>query len=1021
MLIRNHGAWGRCCPAFLAFLLIALAQLPVDAQFPSARLTSIFPAGGQPGQEIEVAITGADLDDVAQIQFSHPGITAKQKMREAGPFETEPQPVPNAFVITVADNVPSGNHDVRAIGKYGITNPRTFVIDPLSSIVEQEPNSIPAEAQQITVPTVIYGWAEQGTDVDYYQFPVKAGERLILRCEARSIDSRMDPVVIVLDSRGRQIGNSRATRERDPLVDFTARADGEVMVKVYDAVYRNGPEYFYRLTLGALPHIDFIFPPAGEAGGSRPFTIYGRNLPGGQAAGIKVEGIELQSLAVTIPLPGGAEQYNVPGLVAVDSVSGGVDTVAYQLTSPLGTSNKVLVGISDRPPTLEVEPNNSFENAQVLELPADVAGRFLGEGDGDWYAFQATQGQKLSIEVISERYKGVANVTLLVQQVVKAAEGEEDEQVKQLALVQDGPATAANFFDARTTDPVFNFDVPADGTYRLRITDSLNMLREDVRQTYRLVIRPQSADFRVVGVPQVGYSGVLLRKGGQAAIQVVAFRHHGFDQEILVKATNLPAGVTASEATIGPGKTSALLELRAAADAGPVVGQIALVAEATVDGQAISRPVRFGVVNWQGTMQQGNNVGNVSVGRLAPGLVVAISEGENSILGLEFGDGTVHEASRGANVKLPFTRRGAFKGKLTMQPVDFPANVTAKQLVINAGTDNGEYVIELKANTPPGTYTVYLRGTAEKVKYSRNPEAVVAAQEKKKKVDEIKAEADANAKAAVTAKTAADKVVVVAAAAVKVAQQKKAAADKLLVDAQAKAKVASQAAVAAKAAAAKTPGDEGLATAAANAQKAADDAATKVKDAMVAVVAAQKVLTDAEAAAKKADEAKQLTDTAAQETAELAKAAAVLKTATDKLVTDRTNAAKEKETNMTFVSSPFTLKITPAPVTLNPLPADTVVKQGEKVEVTVTINRLYAFADQVTTTAVIPGGVAGLTIPKVEIAGGQNQVKLAIAVAENATVGQHELIVRLTLKLNNQNLTVERPLTLVVQEVKKTE
>jgi len=125
--------------------------------------------------------------------------------------------------------------------------------------------------------------------------------------------------------------------------------------------------------------------------------------------------------------------------------------------------------------------------------------------------------------------------------------------------------------------------------------------------------------------------------------------------------------------------------------------------------------------------------------------------------------------------------------------------------------------------------------------------------------------------------------------------------------------------------------------------------------------------------------------------------------------------------NVTFVSSPLTIKITPAPITFNPLPAQVVVKQGEKVDLAVAITRLYGFAEQVSATGVIPGGVSGLNIPKLDIAGGQNQGTLAIAAAENATVGEHQLTVRLTLKLNNQNLTVDQPLSLVVQEVKKTE
>ena len=118
---------------------------------------------------------------------------------------------------------------------------------------------------------------------------------------------------------------------------------------------------------------------------------------------------------------------------------------------------------------------------------------------------------------------------------------------------------------------------------------------------------------------------------------------------------------------------------------------------------------------------------------------------------------------------------------------------------------------------------------------------------------------------------------------------------------------------------------------------------------------------------------------------------------------------------------PLTIKVTPAPITFNPLPANSAVKQGEKVNVAVAITRLYSFADQVSVTGVVPGGVAGLTFTKLDIAGGQNQGALEIVAAENATVGEHQLTVRLTLKLNNQNLTVDQPLALVVQEVKKTE
>jgi hypothetical protein len=66
---------------------------------------------------------------------------------------------------------------------------------------------------------------------------------------------------------------------------------------------------------------------------------------------------------------------------------------------------------------------------------------------------------------------------------------------------------------------------------------------------------------------------------------------------------------------------------------------------------------------------------------------------------------------------------------------------------------------------------------------------------------------------------------------------------------------------------------------------------------------------------------------------------------------------------------------------------------------------------------VLPGGVNGLTIPNVTIPAGQTQIKCTMTAAANATPGSHQITVRATLKLNNQNLVVDQPVTLNVQKV----
>ena len=59
----------------LALLLWAMPDAAAQ-QLPRARLTSIFPAGGQQGTTLDVTVAGGDLDGANALTFSHSGITA---------------------------------------------------------------------------------------------------------------------------------------------------------------------------------------------------------------------------------------------------------------------------------------------------------------------------------------------------------------------------------------------------------------------------------------------------------------------------------------------------------------------------------------------------------------------------------------------------------------------------------------------------------------------------------------------------------------------------------------------------------------------------------------------------------------------------------------------------------------------------------------------------------------------------------------------------------------------------------
>ena len=1004
---------GRC---WLGAVLLMAVPTVASAQLPAIRLGAIFPAGATPGSTVEVTIAGADLDDAAELQFSHAGIKATRKMAEPGPFDKEPQPVENTFVVTVAANVPLGIYEARALGKYGLSNARSFCIGDVPEIVEAEPNSQLEAATQVTLPVVVNGRSGQNADVDYFRFTAAAGQRVLARTRARQIDSRLDTVVTIYDAGGRQLGSSGDDAGRDSLVDFTAPVAGEYTLKIHDSAFQGSPEHYYRLSIGALPHIDFVFPPAGQAGGNRAFTLYGRNLPGGKPAGITRNGRPLEQLNVSIPLPGGAaaQQLNFSSLL--EPASAGLDGIEYRIKGPNGTSNPVLVTIAAAPPVAEAETGNTPEQVQQLTLPCEVQGRFSPARDRDWYLFDAKAGESITVEVISQRLGLRTNPGLLVQQLVPRAEGQEPSPQQLAYLIDSGTQEGGSEFDVRTRDPVYHFSVPEDGTYRVMVHDAANDVLHDPRNIYRLVVNTGQPDFRLAAVPEGSYSGVFLRKGGQAGIRVVAFRRDGFDGEISVTATGLPAGVTCTDAIIGPSSHAAMLVLTAAPAANPVTGLIQIVGKSRIGNVEVTRTARPGAALTPTIARRTPNQVMPSVdARLTQSLAVSVSAAEQALVSLQAGGGKVWEASRGAQLKIPYTRGGTFKGPIILFPRGMSADVRVTPTNVGNGTNSGEVQLNLTAQTPTGTRTVWFDAVAQQVDYARNPEAAEAAKKRKQEVDQIKTKADADAKAATTAKTAADKAAAEAAAAVTAATNAKAAVGRALTAAKQAAAAAVEQAAQANAAAAASADDASLKNAAATAQKAAADAGAKVAAEMTKLVAAQKTFDTAVAKAKTADEAKAVADEKAAAATERARLAAVLKTQTDQRATALANAARPQKRFVPVVSTPVTLKITPAPVTLAEFkPAK--VKQGEKLEIPLTITRLYGFNQQVG-FSVVANGVGGLSIPNVAIRAGQSQGKVVITAAANAAPGEFELTVRGTMTLNGQRLNVEQPLKLVIDKM----
>ena len=65
-------------PRLLCLLAVFSASaLAQQVTLPLPRLLTLMPMGGQAGQNVEVVITGENIEDVTELAFSTPKITAK--------------------------------------------------------------------------------------------------------------------------------------------------------------------------------------------------------------------------------------------------------------------------------------------------------------------------------------------------------------------------------------------------------------------------------------------------------------------------------------------------------------------------------------------------------------------------------------------------------------------------------------------------------------------------------------------------------------------------------------------------------------------------------------------------------------------------------------------------------------------------------------------------------------------------------------------------------------------------------
>jgi hypothetical protein len=175
--------------------------------------------------------------------------------------------------IEIAPGAPLGTRELRIVTPRGLTAPRNFVIDHLPEVLELEPNSLEAYEPLPTLgkdspvppspelPVVLNGQILPG-DVDRFRVLARGGQNLVIHAQARSLTPYLADAVpgwfqatlTLYDSQGVELAYQDDNRfDPDPVIRYRVPEDGEVEVKIQDAIYRGREDFVYRIRVSEEP------------------------------------------------------------------------------------------------------------------------------------------------------------------------------------------------------------------------------------------------------------------------------------------------------------------------------------------------------------------------------------------------------------------------------------------------------------------------------------------------------------------------------------------------------------------------------------------------------------------------------------------------------------------------------------------------------------------------------------------------------------------------------------------------
>jgi WD40 repeat protein len=592
--------------------------------------------------------------------------------------------------VNIPGDARTGHHFLFLETPYGMTEGKTLDVLLRSDVAESKADDGTPQLVETLPATVIGNIATEG-EVDRYRFVATAGDEVVFALTDHGLNAGLR----VLDANGAAVAdNADAPTTKRARLGHRFAADGTYTIEVRDTDLRKN--LGYRLHLGAFPLVERVEPLGVSVSGKATLAAQGYNLGADGVLTLDAPAEAGYAARVPVPVPVVAGNPIAAPKVAVSALTPLAEAEAVELRAGSVVNAHIDVANEADEYTFSLAKGETviFEiEAERLGSPVDseleildAAGKLLPLGQARCVAqthmtLTARDSRSTGLRLDDWSNFAIHDYLMVGSEIVRIFKIPDynDEDVV-LATYAGGPRRAyygttsehhavytpvykvellpANAKPTPNGMPVFplywrnddaylegrmsrdsqlTFTAPEDGTYAVRVRDSLG--KGGARYAYRLAMRAPDPDFKVT----LSTYRVNVHAGGGVPLTARVERRDGFEGSVRLAFSNLPKGLTVAPVDVLPGEEEVDLILNAAADAESSEREAVFTLEATadIDGSERKRTANFGTL---------------TVVHQQPDLVVQVDKQELTVANRGTGKLAVHlDRHNGFTSRVPIT------------------------------------------------------------------------------------------------------------------------------------------------------------------------------------------------------------------------------------------------------------------------------------------------------------------------------------------------------------------------------